>query len=781
MSSTPGEDSGSIEWIEEVVYMNEDGEEIESYKGYRETKAGVDDYVYVGQKKKALSDEEIVENICTIIRRWGWGVTAEQELLHIAYKPSSKHMLEVLKEFRDPTVLLGFFKWARQQDWYTPSTPVFALLMDRMGLAGKLDEMKWLYERMKAENCETTSTTLNVLVKCYLRASMLDEAYVCYMDSIRAKCMPDTYTFNTLIGSCITNGLHQKALEAFNSATELGFAPERHIYDAVIPIFAKAGNLEKAMRLFDEMRTRGHQASPALFACLIDNLGRAGRLESAMRLFSEYRDLGRVPSLNMHVSLVESFAKAGKLEMALKIMGQMQKADHIPSSSLFVFIIEAHLKARQLEKAMQLLGNMMKLGHLPSRGLYSSFIEAHLKARELDTAVKLFISMQEAGVLPTPPVCTSLIEACALSGDLQMSMRLFQSMHKLGFRHREGTYALLLPLLMKQSQLDLVRDFLEDMRKNQIIVDGISSNALMGILQHGQTDLACQYYKLLLSMNIDLNSRVSRNVMELSLKEGMYDVSKLALDRLMKSGFMADLRMYTLILSCFSRCEGEENEALIMSMLATTGHAAHKFLCGLLSSPEQRKDSALNFVRLYYQDLENHVDEKLARWFTCVLLNYLVLMGQIKRARCVWKVSYEKKLFPNRILFDQELVWSLDVRALSIGAALTAVVHTLHRFRKRMIQYHSLPRRIKIVTGGTLSDPIQDLLRPLDSPFENHGGALRCRGSYVAHWFSKPLVEKFLENELPSRDEIIMQKINLLFPRPKPEPYMLIMNSATAA
>lgn len=777
-SSSPP-DCGVPEWIEEVVQLSEKGEVLDTYKGYREAMPGHDDFVYVGEKKKALTDEEIVDNICIIIRRWGWGTHAEQELGNMTFTPTSYHIIEVLKQFKDLNILMGFFKWTREQKWYTPSSSVFTLLIDRVGLARDFDGVRWLQDTMRAEHCPPTSVTLNVLIKCYLRALKLDEAFACFMESTNLKCQPDTFTFNTLIGSCTNSGLYQKAIEVFNTMEEFGSAPERHIYETMVPIFAKVGNLEKACKLFDDMRSRGHQSSPSLYACLIDNLGRAGRLDSAMKLFSDIKQSGKTPSAGMHVSLIESFAKAGKLEMAMKILGDMQKADHVPTSSLFTCIIESHLKARQLDKAMQLLGNMMKLGHLPSRGLYSSFIDAHLKARELDTAIKLFISMQDAGVLPTPPVCTFLVHVCAATGDLKTTMNLFHSMHRLGFRHGEGTYALLLPLLMKQPQLEDFMKFLQEMKDNGFPVDGIASNALMGLLQDGHTESACKCYKLLMSLNVEINSRVSRHVMEASLKDGLYDVGKLAVDYLMKSGFSADLRMYTLILSCFSRCEAMDKEGVIMSMLSTTGHEGHKFLCGLLSNPERRKDSALSFVRSYFQNLENQVDEKLARWFTCVLLNYLVLMGQIKRARCVWKVAYEKKLFPNRILFDQELVWSLDVRALSIGAALTAVVHTLHRFRKRMIHYHTMPRRIKIVTGGTLNDPIEDLLRPLDSPFENHGGALRCRGTYVAQWFNKPIVEKFLENEIPSRDEVVMQKINMLFPRPKPEPYMLILNAAT--
>lgn len=769
------------EWVEDVIALSESGEVLDSYKGLRDAVPGFDDHVYVGEKKKALTDEEIIANLCNVLMRWGWGEVAQKELEQVTFTPTSYHVNEVLKHFKELDVIMAFFKWARTQKWYTPNAYTFTILIDRLGLAGDFEAIKWLCDTMQTENCQPTPVTYNVLIKWYVRSSKLDEAYACFVEMTKCKCQPDVFTFNQLIGSFISAGLPQKAVEVFDQMEEFGSVPERQIYEAMVPIFAKAGNLEKACKLFDDMKSKGHQPSLPIYNCLIDTLGRAGRLDSTMKLFSDIKDSGKTPSAAIHVSLIESFAKAGKLEMAMKIWVDMQRAGFTPTPSLYTFIIEAHLKARQLEKAMQLLGSMLKLGHLPSRGLYSTFIDAHLRARQLDTAIKLFMSMQEAGVLPSPSVCTNLVHASAMAGDLPTAMRLFHSMHKLGFRHGEGTYALLLPLLIKRSQLEEFTKILQDMRTNRYSVDGIASNALMGLLQEGHVEVACKCYQLMMSANVELNSRASRHVMEASLKDGFYDMGKLAFDHLLKTGHSPDLRMYTTILSAFSRCDTGNKEGVIMSMLSATGHDAHKFLCGLLSGPERRQESALSFVRSYFEKLENEVDEKLARWFTCVLLNYLVLMGQIKRARCVWKVAYEKKLFPNRILFDQDIAWSVDIRALSIGAALTAVVHTLHRFRKRMIQYHSIPRRIKIVTGGTLKDPIEDMLKPLDAPFENHGGALRCRGAYVAEWFKQPIVEKFLENEIPSRDEIIMQKINMLFPRPTPEPYMLIMNAATVS
>jgi len=36
-------------------------------------------------------------------------------------------------------------------------------------------------------------------------------------------------------------------------------------------------------------------------------------------------------------------------------------------------------------------------------------------------------------------------------------------------------------------------------------------------------------------------------------------------------------------------------------------------------------------------------------------------------------------------------------------------------------------------------------------------------------WFKKPIVQQFLLNEIPSRTDILMHKLNILFPTSAPE------------
>ncbi|KAF3451858.1 hypothetical protein FNV43_RR07954 [Rhamnella rubrinervis] len=71
------------------------------------------------------------------------------------------------------------------------------------------------------------------------------------------------------------------------------------------------------------------------------------------------------------------------------------------------------------------------------------------------------------------------------------------------------------------------------------------------------------------------------------------------------------------------------------------------------------------------------------------------------------------------------------------GAALISVVHTLRRFRKRMLYYGVVPRRTP--------------------------------GDAIMEWFKKPIVQLFLLNEMSSRADVLMHKLNTLFPSSAPK------------
>ncbi|EHA8588097.1 hypothetical protein COCNU_scaffold004112G000020 [Cocos nucifera] len=99
----------------------------------------------------------------------------------------------------------------------------------------------------------------------------------------------------------------------------------------------------------------------------------------------------------------------------------------------------------------------------------------------------------------------------------------------------------------------------------------------------------------------------------------------------------------------------------------------------------------------------------------------------------------------------------------------TMMVETQARFRKRMLCYDVVPRRIKLVPGPTLKMVVAQMLESVGSPFEVSKVVLRAPGDSVLEWFKKLIVQQFLLNEIPSKADVLMHKLNVLFPSSGPE------------
>lgn len=727
----------SNEWIGDIDYLDESGGVIYSGKGIRPVEPGMDDHVMVGGLKKPILNASAVAKIVEIVKRWKWGPDMETQLDRLHFLPNMTHIIQALKIIDDGDASLGLFRWAKRQSWYSPNDDCYSILFDRLNESRDYEGIQSVFDDMVRDSGEggmSSFSAYNRVIQLLAKAEKLEVTFCCFKKMKETGCRVDTQTYNSLITLFLDKGLPYKAFEIYENMDEAGCSLDASTYELMIPSLAKSGRLDAASKLFQEMKEKDFRPGFGIFASLVDSMGKAGRLDTSMKVYMEMQGFGLRPSATMFVSLIESFVKAGKLETALRLWDEMKKARF-----------------------------------RPNYGLYTMMVEAHAKSGKLETAMSLFSDMERAGFFPTPSTYSSLLEMHAASGQVDAAMKLYNSMTNAGLRPGLSTYTALLTLLAKKKLVDVAAKILLEMKAMGYSVDVNASDVLMVYIKDGSVDLALRWLRFMGSSGIRTNNFIIRQLFESCMKSGLYESAKPLLETYVNAAAKVDLVLYTSILAHLVRCQEEHNERHLMAILSATKHKAHAFMCGLFTGPEQRKQPVLSFVREFFQGIDYELEEGAARYFVNVLLNYLVLMGQINRARCVWKVAYENKLFPKAIVFDQHIAWSLDVRNLSVGAALIAVVHTLHRFRKRMLYYGVVPRRIKLVTGPTLKIVIAQMLNSVESPFEVSKVVLRAPGDSVLEWFKKPIVQQFLLNEIPSRADILMHKLNTLFPSSAPE------------
>lgn len=725
------------EWTEDIVYLDESGGFISSGKGIRSVEPGLDDHVMVGGLKKPILNASAVAKIVEIVKRWRWGPDMETQLDKLHFVPNMTHITQALKVMEDADSSLSLFRWVKRQPWYKPSDQCYMMLFDRLNQSRDFDGIQSVFDDMvldSGENGASLFSAYNQVIQYLAKAEKLEVAFCCFKKIQESGCKVDSQTYNSLITLFLNKGLPYKAFEIYENMENARCSLDEYSYELMIPSLAKSGRLDVAFKLYQEMKEKKFRPSFGIFASLVDTMGKAGRLDTSMKVYMEMQGFALRPSATMFVSMIESFVKAGKLDTALRLWDEMKKA-----------------------------------GFRPNYGLYTMIVESHAKSGKLDIAMSVFSDMEKAGFMPTPATYSSLLEMHAASGQVDAAMKLYNSMTNAGLRPGLSTFTALLSLLAKKKLMDVAAKVLLEMKAMGYSVDVTASDVLMVYIKDSSVDPALRWLRFMGSSGIRTNNFIIRQLFESCMKNGLYESAKPLLETYVSSAAKVDLILYTSILAHLVRCQDENDERHLMSILSATKHKAHTFLCGLFTGPEQRKLPVLSFVREFFQGIDYELEEGAARYFINVLLNYLVLMGQINRARCVWKVAYENKLFPKAIVFDQHIAWSLDVRNLSVGAALIAVVHTLHRFRKRMLYYGVVPRRIKLVTGPTLKIVVAQMLSLVESPFEVSKVVLRAPGDTVLEWFKKPIVQQFLLNEIPSRADILMHKLNVLFPSSAPE------------
>ncbi|GJN26478.1 hypothetical protein PR202_gb14410 [Eleusine coracana subsp. coracana] len=579
-------------------------------------------------------------------------------------------------------------------------------------------------------------------------------------------------TFNTVVSALATHGLLEPSFYCFKHLRDIGFKGlQTPAYNALLSLLLARGLAFKAFEVLDEMAASGCALDADTYELAVPALARAGRIDAARKMFDEMKQkegVGRAPAAVYSV-MVDVLSKAGRLDAAMGMYREMVAVGHRVSLAVSTAMVEGLVRSGKLVAGMELWEEMRRGGLRPSFGLYTMVVEANARSGRLDIAAKLFGDMEKAGFFPTPATYACLVEMHASAGQVDAAMRLYHSMANAGTRPGLSTFSALLTMLANKRLLDLAAKVLLEMKASGFPIEVTASDLLMIFIKDGSTELALRWLRFMSSAGIRTNSFIIRQLFESCMKTGLYDSARPLLETYVSGLGKVDLILYTSILAHLVRCQDEDSERAIMDILSASKHKAHDFMCGLFTGPEQRKKPVLSFTREFFQSIDYDNEESAARYFVNVLLNYLVLMGQMNRARCVWKVAYENKLFAKAIVFDQHIAWSLDVRNLSVGAALVATVHTLHRFRKRMLYYGVVPRRIKLVTGPTLKLVVAQVLSSLESPFEVSKVVLRAPGDSVLEWFKKPIVQQFLLNEIPSKADVLMHRLNVMFPSSAPE------------
>ncbi|KAJ8753616.1 hypothetical protein K2173_022857 [Erythroxylum novogranatense] len=262
-----------------------------------------------------------------------------------------------------------------------------------------LEVLKEMVERGLSPNI----TTCNTMLKGYIRAGQINEAWDFFLEMKKRKCEIDVVTYTTVIHGFGVVGEVKRAQKVFYRMVEDGVLPSVATYNAFIQVLCKKDNVENAMSVFEEMVKKGYVPNSVTYNLLIRGLFHAGQMERAMELMERMKDDECDPNVQTYNIAIRYFCDAGEIERGLDLFQKMGSGDCLPNLDTYNILISGMFvrkKSDDMVVAGKLLLEMVDRGFMPRRLTFNRILDGLLLTGNQGFAKEILSLQSRCGRLP---------------------------------------------------------------------------------------------------------------------------------------------------------------------------------------------------------------------------------------------------------------------------------------------------------------------------------------------------------------------------------------------
>lgn len=263
---------------------------------------------------EALLKYRKIVRVCEILEANPWGPETEKYLKDLDVSFSSDMVIRVIRAASSPSTTLRFFNWLTRNG-FEQDAHTYGAMMDVLGEAGSLDDVKYLAEEMR---------------KCAL--------------------VLDAGLYDKLIHWCVCCGDAMGASSFLDQMKLEGYAMSAMTYTSMFDVFAKEGRYEEAVTLYLQMVEEGVLPSSQTFSLLIRCLLEAGKLEPAQEIFTSLSGLKVKHPMSAFAYLMAAHAKVGNLNLLHSLGKEMRNSCGKPGK-IFCIALNSLQREGKMEEA----------------------------------------------------------------------------------------------------------------------------------------------------------------------------------------------------------------------------------------------------------------------------------------------------------------------------------------------------------------------------------------------------------------------------------------------
>lgn len=282
-----------------------------------------------------------------------------------------------------------------------------------------------LFCTMKRVGTGVDAITYNTLLKSYVQAKRLDDAFGLVTEMESAGLSPTSVTFGTLLDACINEDSMDRAKSVFHKMQDAQCEMNTILYTTMIKGFAKMNKVDEVLQILKEMRSRGVEPDSVTYSLVLKTLCVTGQMEMALDLFHSILSDGLKPDEIIFNNLLAGCVACKNMSLGDRLLEDMVKSNICPSSATFSTLIKLYAECNALTKAQQLVEQMeLRYGVASEPRLYWQLIHACLRARQRQSVLEVLGSLIKRHGKPDSQELSKLLRSCTNFNMLDLALQL---------------------------------------------------------------------------------------------------------------------------------------------------------------------------------------------------------------------------------------------------------------------------------------------------------------------------------------------------------------------
>lgn len=451
-----------------------------------------------------------------------------------------------------------------------------------------------------------------------------------------------------------------RAENMFSLMLERGVKPDNVTFSTIISCARLSSLPEKAVEWFEKMSSFGCEPDKVTCSVMIDVYGRVGNKDVALSMYDRARsEKWRLDPVTFS-TLIRIYRSEGNYDGCLNLYEEMKALGVKPNASVYNSLLDAMGRAKRPWQAKTIYRQMVKNEIEPTWGTYAALIRAYGRARYGIDTIAVYKEMKEKGFELSVLLYNTLLSTCADVGFTDEAAEIFQDMKSSGTCKPDSwTYASL-----------------------------ITINSCCGKVEEAEATL-----KEMMDAGCEPNIYILTSLIQCYGKAGRMDDVVRTFDQVLDSGIEPDARFCGSLLNVMTQAPKEE----IGKLANCIGKANPKlgYVVNLILNEENKEEEMFSKQA---RDLLESIGADFKKAFCNCLIDLCVGLNQLERACQLLDLGLSLEIYTD-IMSRTPTQWSLHLKSLSLGAALTALHVWMNDLSKALENGEELPELLGINTG----------------------------------------------------------------------------------